>query len=536
METNEPLSSSTFMILFYGSIMVVAFILFYGKRRNKYCVGSTAAALPPGPIPWPIVGCLPTLWRKKPRYRWVHKIMEELNTEIACIRIGKIHVIPVTSPELAMEFLKTHDSVFASRPITVTTDMFSDGFLTAGVAPWGNQWKKMRRILTSEILSPARHRWMLSKRTEEADNLLRYVFSLTKTTPTSVSVRSITQHYSGNVMRRMMFNRRYFGKGRADGGPATEEEEHIGALFTMLQHVYAFCVSDYMICLKAFDLDGHERIVKKALNVIRKYEEPIIDERVQQWRDGKRIEAEDMLDIFISLKDESGEPLLSVKEIKAQITELLLATVDNPSNAVEWAMAEMLNQPQHLQQATEELDRVVGKERLVQESDIPNLKFLTACAREALRLHPIAPFNLPHIATTDVVVAGYLIPAGSHVLLSRLGLGRNHRIWPDPMRFDPNRHLQDPGADLGLAEPDLRFITFTRGRRGCMGGTLGTAITMMLLARLVQGFTWQLPPGVAAIELSESDQLFLKDPLFALAQPRLPESLYPDFEIEKKDF
>lgn len=65
-----------------------------------------------------------------------------------------------------------------------------------------------------------------------------------------------------------------------------------------------------------------------------------------------------------------------------------------------------------------------------------------------------------------------------------------------------------------------------------MGDALGTAITMMLLARLVQGFTWRLPPGVAALELSESDQLFLKDPLFALAQPRLPESLYPNFEIE----
>lgn len=66
-----------------------------------------------------------------------------------------------------------------------------------------------------------------------------------------------------------------------------------------------------------------------------------------------------------------------------------------------------------------------------------------------------------------------------------------------------------------------------------MGGALGTAITMMLLARLVQAFHWRLPPGVAAIDLSESDQLFLKNPLHAFAEPRLPESLYPTGEKQK---
>ncbi|CAK9327986.1 unnamed protein product [Citrullus colocynthis] len=154
-------------------------------------------------------------------------------------------------------------------------------------------------------------------------------------------------------------------------------------------------------------------------------------------------------------------------------TGLLLATVDNPSNAVGWTIAEMLNQPQFLQQATEELDKVIGNTGLFKSYPISPTLNSSPCAREALRLHPIAPFNLPHIATTDAVFAGYLIPAGSHVLLSRLGLCRNPRVWPDPMQFDPTRHLQDPTADSGLGEPDLRFITFTRGRRGCMGDALG---------------------------------------------------------------
>lgn len=86
-------------------------------------------------------------------------------------------------------------------------------------------------------------------------------------------------------------------------------------------------------------------------------------------------------------------------------------------------MAKMINQPEILETATEELNRVVGKERLVQECDIPLLNYIKACIPEAFRLHSIAPFIPTHMAITDAIVAGYFTPKGSQVLLSRLGLG-----------------------------------------------------------------------------------------------------------------
>ena len=207
--------------------------------------------------------------------------------------------------------------------------------------------------------------------------------------------------------------------------------------------------------------------------------------------------------------------------------ELILAAVDNPSNAVEWAMAEMLNKPELLSKSVEEIDRVVGKDRLVQESDCQHLNYVKACIKEGFRLHPIAPFNLPHVSISDATVGGYFIPKGSHVLLSRLGLGRNPRVWEDPLVFKPERHLISTGT-VDLKEQDLRLISFSGGRRGCTGTALGSAITEMLLARLLQGFTWSLPPGQKEIDLSESkNDLFLAKPLHALAKPRLDSSLYP---------
>lgn len=213
----------------------------------------------------------------------------------------------------------------------------------------------------------------------------------------------------------------------------------------------------------------------------------------------------------------------------------MFATIDNPSNTVEWALAEMMNRPEVMHKAMEELDTVVGKDRLVQEPDIPRLNYLKACVREAFRMHPYHAFNPPHVATEDAIVSGYLIPKGSHVLLSRVGLGRNPDVWDAPLQFRPERHLMmnenddvdDRYHHVVLTEPDLRFISFSAGRRGCPGVSLGSSVTMMLFARLLQGFTWTKPPGVRAIRLQESStSLALAEPLLLQAQPRLPVHLY----------
>ncbi|KAM7489659.1 hypothetical protein LguiB_027143 [Lonicera macranthoides] len=174
----------------------------------------------------------------------------------------------------------------------------------------------------------------------------------------------------------------------------------------------------------------------------------------------------------------------------------MAASVDNTSNAVEWAIAEMINQTAILQKAVEELDKVVGTHRLVQELDLPNLNYIKSCAKEAFRLHPFAPFNVPHVSMSDTIITGYSIPKGSHVLLSRLGLGRNPRIWDDPLTFNPERHLRDNSTEVALTESEFRLLSFSSGRRGCIGVLLGSTMTTMLLARLLQCFTWSAPATV----------------------------------------
>ncbi|CDP17747.1 unnamed protein product [Coffea canephora] len=373
--------------------------------------------LPLGPNSLPFFGCIFQMLRNRPTHRWIRKVMDDMNTEIACFRIFGVRVISVTSPELAREFFKKHDSIFSNRPVCMSAELSSEGYLTTILSPLGDQYKKMKRIIVSSVFSPAKHQWLHSKRTEEADHLVNYVYN--------------------------------------------------------------------------------------------------------QCKD----DASDLLDVLIRLKNNNGRPLLTTEEIRAQITELMFATVDNPSNAVEWALAEMLNQPEMLQKATEEIDAVVGKDRLVQESDLARLKYVKACAKEAFRLHPYAPFNVPHVSTLDTVVGGYFIPKGSHVILSRPGLGRNPRIWEDSLKFKPERHMNHmDDARIDLNDPEFNMFSFSTGRRGCPGVLLGSTLTVMLLARLLQCFNWKIPSGLSQIDLAEGkDAGFLAKPLFAVAEPRFPQ-------------
>jgi phenylalanine N-monooxygenase len=128
---------------------------------------------PPGPAGLPILGSMHCLVLKRPVFRWIHRLLKDMNTNVLCLLFGGVHVVVVACPEIAREVLRKNDAVFASRTLTFASGLLSFGYKCSSLSPYGEQWKKMRRVLTSEILSASMEQKLQRRRAEEADHLIR---------------------------------------------------------------------------------------------------------------------------------------------------------------------------------------------------------------------------------------------------------------------------------------------------------------------------------------------------------------------------
>lgn len=72
--------------------------------------------------------------------------------------------------------------------------------------------------------------------------------------------------------------------------------------------------------------------------------------------------------------------------------------------------------PEVQRKAQEEINRVLGCDRLPTVADRPRLPFVEALVKEVLRWHPVGPMGLPHMSSEDDTWNGYFIPKGSFLM------------------------------------------------------------------------------------------------------------------------
>lgn len=196
--------------------------------------------------------------------------------------------------------------------------------------------------------------------------------------------------------------------------------------------------------------------------------------------------------------------------------------------AVQWAFQELLRQPRVIDKAMEELDRVVGKERWVEEKDCSQLSYIEAILKETLRLHPLGTMLAPHCAIEDCNVAGYDIEKGTTVLVNVWTIGRDPKYWDRAEEFLPERFLE---KDIDMDGHNFAFLPFGSGRRRCPGYSLGLKVIRATLANMLHGFNWKLPEGMKPESISVEEHYGLtthpKFPVLVIMEPRLSSDLYP---------
>lgn len=282
-------------------------------------------------------------------------------------------------------------------------------------------------------------------------------------------------------------------------------------------------LSDFFPGLARFDLQGIQKRMKGLAKRFDRIFQNIIDQRLKMdgHGSGTAEESADFLQFLLKLKDDGdAKTPLTITHLKALLMDMVVGGTDTTSNTVEFALAEMMNKPQVLRKAQQEVETVVSKDNIVEESHIHKLPYLYAVMKETLRLHPALPLLVPHCPTESCIVGGYTVPKGARVFVNVWAVHRDPSVWKNPLEFDPERFLEDSKWDY--SGNDFNYFPFGSGRRICAGTAMAERMFMFSLASLVHSFDWKLPEG-EKLDLEEKFGIVLKKkvPLVAIPTPRL---------------
>lgn len=125
--------------------------------------------------------------------------------------------------------------------------------------------------------------------------------------------------------------------------------------------------------------------------------------------------------------------------------DLFQAGTETTSNTLAFTIAYMLNYPDVQRKVCDELDRIVGDERLPCLDDRSRLPYTEAVICEVQRIANVAPVGIAHRCTADVQLGKFVIPKDTMALVSLYSLHMDTDYWRDPHVFRPERFMDDGG-------------------------------------------------------------------------------------------
>ncbi|CAM6040225.1 unnamed protein product [Sphagnum compactum] len=503
------------MVFFLFLLLSILFFIFFAIFSRKF------SHLPPGPWAWPIMGNLLMLG-KDPHLTLTH--WAERYGPLMHLQLGSFGTVVASSPTMAKEFLKTHDHVFQYRPSKLTFKILNKNW-SMGVAS-GPTLRHMRKICTNALLTQKRLQSFQPMRSQEIQEAIKEIYRETnegKVVNLSFTLSSLTT----NHMTQMLFKKRYSGTGND-----TKEAQWFREIIDAITRWHGvFIIGDYIPYLRwVTKLQGIDKSLEALRDEISNFVTRIMDEhRTIPSTPNSNIEdvAPDFVDILFTLPREDGTGHLTDDAIQGFIMLTFCVFADTSTVTLEWAMAELLQHPDIMKRVQAELDNVVGRNRLVEESDLQNLPYLQAILKENFRIHPPAPLMIPHCSIESSQVQGYNLPANTRVLVNLWAMGRDPKIWANPLQFDPNRFMEHD--DIDMQGRNFELLPFGTGKRACPGRPLAVLIVQIALARLLQSFDYSIPKvEQEPIDMSATFGLSLKktNAVCVVAHPRLQAHFY----------
>ncbi|XP_068106955.1 cytochrome P450 2F2-like isoform X3 [Hyperolius riggenbachi] len=130
-------------------------------------------------------------------------------------------------------------------------------------------------------------------------------------------------------------------------------------------------------------------------------------------------------------KNDPSSPFTS-ENLLYVLHSLFMGASDTVSTTLRHALLIFLKYPDAEDKVREEIDRVIGRDRLPRMDDRLNMPYTQAVMHEVQRFSDIAPLNGPHMVTKDVQFRGYFIPKGNGCALENIWPGWNFSSLSPP--------------------------------------------------------------------------------------------------------
>ncbi|XP_068164065.1 cytochrome P450 17A2 [Antennarius striatus] len=470
-----PPSSLSVLLLFIAGAVLFLLITRLSHLPPRGSIPSLPRLPFLGSLPWMSGGLPPHLLFSQLAHRY---------GPVFSMYLGPHQTVVVNDQQHAREVLVGRGKEFAGRPSMVTTDLLTRGGKDIAFSDYCPLWKSHRRLVHNSFSlfgdgSSRLQDIVLSALDGLCVELCSnggHAFD-----PSPAVTRAVT-----NVICTLVFNATY------RHGDA-ELQEVMRYNDGIVQTITRGGLVDIYPWMKVFPNKCLRRL-KECISVRDRLLSQKLEEHKSSLGDG---DPRDLLDALLKGQMKSGQGQQPTGEgitddhVLMTAAEAFGAGVETTSTTLLWILAYLLHHPEVQKRVQAELDEQVGGARPVRASDRSRLPYLDCVINEGMRIRPVSPVLIPHVAMSDSSIGGHPVRRGTRVLVNMWSIHHDPRLWDTPDLFRPERFLDDHSERV---TPSY-FLPFGAGPRVCVGESLARLELFLFMASLLQRMSFKLPDG-----------------------------------------
>ena len=428
----------------------------------------------PGPRRWPVFGN--ALQLDRPR---LHQQLEEWGLKYGrayAFQIASRRFVVISDPDAIGKVLRDRPDGFrrSSRMERISTEFGFNGLVSAN----GDNWRRQRPMVLSSF-DPTHIKAFFPTLVGVTERLQRR-WHKAAAGGTVIDLQADLMRYTVDVTAALAFGE--------DINTLESDQEviqvHLNhALHTLVRRgLSPFDYWKYFPTRRDRELHVHLEVIHTAVQSF------IAKTRAKlNARPGLRDDPVNLIQAFVAARDRDDG--LTDQDVSGNVLTMLLAGEDTTANTLAWMTWLLARNDAARERATEEARRVLqGAVCPTRIEQLGELKWIEACASEAMRLKPVAPLIFNECLKPSVV-EGVQVERGTIVVCLMRAASQRQENFPDPQEFRPGRWMSGEGAAAHSMTSNKRVVMpFGAGPRICPGRYLALSEIKMATAMLLANF------------------------------------------------